>query len=90
MDATAFRKLAKEAEEFEAQCDLASSNRWDNGTNRFFVCTRIGDAEAVRVYRTLFLDSDIALWALGGECMPVRVLMLCFAAAMCETGDFVV
>jgi hypothetical protein len=90
MDATAFRKLAKMAEEFEAQCDLTSTSRWENGVDRFFVCTKIGDEEAVRVYRTLLLDSDTALWNLGRECMPVRVLMLCFAAAMCETGDFAV
>lgn len=85
-----WRNLAKRAEKVEAACDPESGDRSTNGVNAFFICNEVklvlGDVGCKQLDRIL-PESTPDLWALEGRCMPVRVLMLCFMAAMVEAGD---
>jgi hypothetical protein len=89
--ATGYRKLAHAAEQYEATCDLTTNDRTKNGVDYFFTCNRIAGSmgyEERACYRDLMVqrEEENELWQ-ESDCMSIRVLMLCFMAAMVEAGD---
>ncbi len=89
--ASVYLKIAQEAEAVEARCDLQSDDREKNGVDTFFTCNKVsrdmGYGER-SVYTDLMCpdDAEVELWT-NNTCMSIRVLMLCFMAAMVEAGD---
>lgn len=88
--AKVYREIARAAEKFEQTCDKDSERRGENGVDGFFTCnfvrSRLGGVEANH-YFNLMVECEGTLWHQGGDCMGIRILMLCFMAAMIETGD---
>lgn len=87
------RKVAKRAEQVEAKtlgldCSVKAAGM-------FFTCnkvecefgsgTREGNAMA-DTYANVMIDDELDLWN-DPDLASIRVLLLCFAAALAETGD---
>lgn len=82
--AARLRAIAVEAEAFEA-------DEWPQDKTGFFTCNRVGEIgspDRVRYEEAFGLAgyNQVKLWH-AKNCMSIRVLLLCFAAAMVETGD---
>ena len=95
-EAAAFRKLARTAEKIEKdamQRDGAHQRAYyaAQRSPSCFTCNEVEKhigVDAKRRYRDALISSgdEINLWN-QLDCPSIRVVMLCFAAAMAETGD---
>ena len=91
--AKVYRRLARGAEDIETraaqQTEISGSNfGWDESPP-CFTCNAIADTlgfKAKQDYKSAFAIEELDLWR-QPDCPSIRVLLLCFAAAMAETGD---
>lgn len=88
------RAVAKRAEEAESAVPATSEFMFVRAGN-FFTCTEVAkefgpDTAKGRAmssaYRDVMLDSEDELWH-DPDIASIRVLLVCFAAALAETGD---
>lgn len=92
--AAGFRKLAQRAEVIEAAAmQVHDDSPHDRAAYPFtmqspFTCnaTRALGIDAHIAYRAIVAGNEPELWS-DPDCPSIRVVMLCFAAAMAETGD---
>lgn len=88
--AATYRRLARGAERLEKLgMDTGDRHAQTADSQSPFTCNAVGgalgDDECV-TYQMMFIDDERNLWD-QPDCPSIRVLMLCFAAAMAETGD---
>ena len=88
--AATYRRLARGAEKIEQEAMLQPADK-RAAFGHCFTCNAVSKAlgwDAERAYRAAYdtQSNEHDLWR-QPDCPSIRVLMLCFAAAMAETGD---